>query len=112
MVSAGSLIDQRGYVTCIHDMERDYLRQARVMHSRFYLHEQLPKTMTYYVNSTAWQDGDRVQLRTWCLTDAHGRDLMARETYLGRWVQQRGRVRVDEVPTADAAVQGAPGAGR
>lgn len=97
MVSAGSLIDQRGYVTCIDDMERDYPRQAGVMHGRYYFHEQSRESMTYYVNSTAWQGGDRVQLRTRCLTDVYGRDLMARDTQLGRWAQARGRVMVEEV---------------
>jgi hypothetical protein len=97
MVSAGSLIDQRGYVTCVDDVQRDYPRHAGLVHGRYYFHEQSRDSMTYYVNSTAWQDGDRVRLRTRCLTDSYGRDLMARETHPGRWVQQRGRVTVEEV---------------
>lgn len=96
LVSANP-IDQRGYDTCVNDVARDYSRHAGLMHARYYFLARDDTARTYFVNSTAWQEGDRVNLRTRCRTDLYGRDLLARETELGRWVQRRGVVSVEEV---------------
>ena len=107
MASAGSLYVQRGYETCIDDLDRDYPRHARLVHASHYYQDESDDALTYFVNSTAWAKGDRVQLKTQCLTDRFGRELVSRETEFGRWVQNRGRVTVDEVAglTSSASVQ-------
>ena len=96
-VSANQMIAQRGYDSCVDDLEDAYPRHARLVHARHYYLASRSDDMTYFVNSTAWEDGDRVALRTQCLTDRFGRDLLARETDYGRWVQGRARVNVEEV---------------
>jgi hypothetical protein len=87
----------RGYGNCIDDLEAGYPRQASVVHARYYYHARSSDEMTYFVNSSAWQDGDRVTLRTRCLTDRFGRDLLMRETFPGRWTPERGIVTVEEL---------------
>lgn len=97
MVAAGPLYVQRGYEACVDDMARDYPRQARLAHATHYYQDATEDAMTYFVNSTAWEKGDRVRLKTRCLTDRFGRDLMSRHTEHGSWVESRGRVTVEEV---------------
>lgn len=94
---AGYLATERGYDSCIDNLEGAYPRRARLVHARYYYYSASSVDMTYYVNSTAWEDGDRVRLRTRCMTDRLGRDLLARETEHGRWVRSRGKVTVKEV---------------
>jgi hypothetical protein len=96
-VAANPLVVNRGYVSCIDDLERDYPRRAGLVQSRYYYHAGHAEEMIYFVNSTAWQDGDRVRVRTRCLTDRSGHHVTGIETNPGRWIRGEGRITVEEV---------------
>ena len=87
----------RGYDACIGDLEADYPRHARLVHGARYYHAMTDQDMSYFVNSSAWQDGDRVGLKTLCTTDRFGRNLLQRQTEFGKWIPNQGVVRVEEV---------------
>ncbi|HEX7037290.1 MAG TPA: hypothetical protein VF210_16075 [Pseudomonadales bacterium] len=95
--AAANTVVTRGYDTCIDDLEASYPRHAKLVHSPYYYHAVSADNMSYFVNSSAWQDGDRVGLKTLCTTDRFGRRVLLRETELGRWIPDRGVVRVEEV---------------
>lgn len=95
--AAANTIVARGYGTCIHDLEASYPRHAKMVHAPYYYHAVTGDDMSYFVNSSAWQDGDRVGLKTLCTTDRFGRRVLLRETELGKWIPNQGVVRVEEV---------------
>lgn len=95
--AAANTVAVRGYSACIDDLEASYPRHAKLMHAPTYYHAVTDDGMSYFVNSSAWQDGDRVGLKTFCTTDRYGRRVLLRETELGRWIPDRGVVRVEEV---------------
>lgn len=96
-VATANPLTDRGYGNCVDDLEEAFPQHARLVHARYYYHAIGAGDMTYYVNSTAWQDGDRVALRTLCLTDRFGHQLLNRDTEPGRWARSRATVTVDEV---------------
>lgn len=97
LAQASGVILQRGYDTCVGDLEDAYPRHSRLMHARWYYHAQSPEDMTYFINSTAWQSGDRIAVRTRCSTDRFGRRLLERRTTAGTWMPRQGNVTIDEV---------------
>jgi hypothetical protein len=94
--AAAQMWEKRGYAVCIRDLAGAFPRAADLRHERNHYLARDHEQFQIFVNSQAWEDGQRVALRTRCDV-AHGGDLLARETDHGRWVQQRGVISVEEM---------------
>ncbi len=98
MADIGSSFEQRGYQTCITDLKRDFGPSAGLSHAPRYYVAKHGDDVSYFVNSYAWRDSDRVSLRTRCETAGWGRILVSRDTQAGRWSRaNEGHVSIYEV---------------
>lgn len=83
--------EQRGYKTCVADLKRDFHPTADLWQAPRYYIAQQGDEATYFINSHAWQDDDRVAMRTRCDTAGWGGVLDARETEIGEtWTRAKG----------------------
>jgi len=94
--------EYQGYQNCIEDMQQDYWKQGLV-HSKHYFLERTDDERIYYVNSTAWNKGERVHLRTECKTSQSGGRLVSRDTDYGRFSNQRTVIYIDVAGTTREA---------
>ncbi len=83
--AAGGLSDQRGYNRCVKAFDGQGL--SGVTLPRFYYINHTADSKTYYVNASAWENGNRVSKRITCETSASGRELHAVETADGRFAR-------------------------
>ena len=52
--------------------------------------------MTFLINASGWEGGERVHLRSACETTRSGRRVLALETHQGRWTTNpQGKVTID-----------------
>ncbi len=89
---AGPLSVQKGYDLCGSEIRA---QGEGVTLSPFHLLQRRDTSNMYYINSTAWEDGERVQHRSACETKKSGRKILALETSYGRWTQQKGVVGIE-----------------
>ncbi len=77
-----SASELRGYEACVEaaDPEFNGLKLSRV----YYLNEGTDKN-TYYLNGSAWQAGERVDVRISCDTSTNGYDLLNQTSNVGRY---------------------------
>lgn len=82
-----SASELRGYEACVSAANPEFkgLKLARV----YYLNEAADKN-TYYLNGTAWQNGERVDVRISCDTTTNGYDLLNQTTNVGRYALEDG----------------------
>ncbi len=94
-VSAGPLAQQVGYDTCQNEIQSQYDGQGLVFARVHYLNREAGSN-TYFINSSAWESGERVGLKSACETTTSGRRILALETSLGRWTNvPEGRVDIE-----------------
>lgn len=93
--NAGELADQRGYQNCVKALDTKDL--SGVTFPRVYYINKTAASSIYYVNASAWQNGERVTKRVTCEMTRNGRDLLAFETAEGRFaLADRNRLSVAE----------------
>ena len=73
---AGQLVDQRGYQQCVDGIESE-LNNQRPHLSHVYFMTVEDDNRTYYINGTAWQDGQRQPVRSECMTSLGGNHVLA-----------------------------------
>ena len=89
---AGPLSVQKGYDLCGSEIRA---QGEGVTLSPIHFLQRRDTTHMYYINSTAWEDGERVHQRSACETKKSGRKILALETSYGRWKQQQGVVGIE-----------------
>ncbi|MEJ2088395.1 MAG: hypothetical protein P8Y69_07960 [Gammaproteobacteria bacterium] len=65
-----STSEMRGYQACLDANKEDF---RGLTPAREYLLADSNGLRTYYINATAWQDGERVSVGFTCTTSLHGR---------------------------------------
>jgi hypothetical protein len=72
----------RGYEACVEAASPEFkgLKLSRV----YYLNEGSDKN-TYYLNGSAWQAGERVDVRISCDTSSNGYDLLSQTSNVGSY---------------------------
>lgn len=91
--NAGPLALQQGYDHCAIEIKSQH---EGVVMARNYLLQRNQASNSFFINSTAWEAGDRRRLRTFCETSKSGRQILALETSHGRWVTPaEGRVTIE-----------------
>jgi len=71
----GSPAEIRGYNACLAANETSY---RGLVPAKDYLLQETDTLRTYYINATAWKDGDRVDVALSCDTSLSGRMLTNR----------------------------------
>ena len=74
--------EMTGYNTCVNASEGQF---HGLVLSRDYFVAQNPGAKSYYINGTAWENGDRIAVRIACDTSNNGRDLKNVTTGSGRF---------------------------
>ena len=82
----------RGYNNCLEAASMPY---KGVVADRAYYLNRAGSAQTYYINVTAWDNGDRVNLRITCDTSTNGRELLRSSIDSGRFQLARPSVRVE-----------------
>lgn len=96
LAKPGSPSEERGFKACKHQIERTQPQLGRVAFSRTYYLNNTDEGRQYYINLSAWENGDRVQKRSDCETTRSGRRVLAVTTEDGSYRGVlRGRVTVD-----------------
>lgn len=81
--------DHRGYQTCVKALDTESL--SGVVFPRVYYIAHQAEAKTYYLNATAWQNGERVVKRITCETSANGRQVTSFATNDGRFALADGK---------------------
>lgn len=81
----------RGFENCVDAAESDL---SGLVTSREYLINRTPEMNQYFINGTAWSEGERVRVRVACDTTRNGRKLLELSTAEGTYVLDRGQVNV------------------
>ncbi|MEZ5558659.1 MAG: hypothetical protein R3E86_08985 [Pseudomonadales bacterium] len=71
-----------GYHACL-DAAAD--SHSGLVAKRFYYTAQSGDNRTYYINASAWENGNRVALRIACATSTDGRELLSVSSAEGRY---------------------------
>lgn len=80
--------EMRGYNNCIAASDTSAL--SGVTLPRVYYISKRADVKTYYVNTTGWQNGQRVTKRVTCETNRSGRKVLSVQTSDGRYVRRDG----------------------
>ena len=97
--NAGPLADQPGYDNCHDEIQSQYDHQGLVFARLHYLNREAGSN-TYFINASAWEQGERVGLKSACETTKNGRRILALETSYGRWKDApAGRVDIEVAGT-------------
>ena len=88
---SSSAAEFRGYENCIDAADGEY---AGLVTARDYFINRTPEMNQYFINGTAWVDGDRAQVRVACDTTRNGRKLLEFEVAQGVYVLDQGQVNV------------------
>ena len=91
--NAGPLALQTGYDNCQKEIQSQQSERGLVFARHHYLNR-ADESNTYFINSSAWESGERVGLKSACETTTNGRRILALETSHGRW-NNVGEGRVD-----------------
>jgi hypothetical protein len=83
--------EYRGYNECIEVAETE---ASGLVPTREYFIARSDSMNQYFINATAWADGDRVDVRVACDTSRNGREVLELEVAEGRFVLDEGRVNV------------------
>lgn len=71
-----SVAENRGYEACLKANEGEF---RAVVTERDYLVRENDDSRTYYINATAWENGDRVNVGFSCETTRHGKLLTSND---------------------------------
>lgn len=82
----------RGYNNCLEAATTPY---EGVVADRAYYLSRAGSARTYYINVTAWDSGERVNLRITCDTSTNGRELLRSSIDSGRFKQARPTVHIE-----------------
>jgi len=82
----------RGYNNCLEAATTPY---KGVVADRAYYLSRAGSARTYYINVTAWDSGERVNLRITCDTSTNGRELLRSSIDSGRFKQARPTVHIE-----------------
>ncbi len=94
-VNAGPLALQTGYDNCQKEIQSQQSERGLVFARHHYL-SRGDASNTYFINSSAWESGERVALKSACETAKNGRRVLALETSHGRWINvPEGRVDIE-----------------
>ena len=93
-VSAGGhMATAKGYDNCQSQIKKDV---DRPVFKRHYYLQRNDDSMTFLINASAWEAGERVHLRSACETSSSGRKVLALETHHGRWTTDpQGKVTIE-----------------
>ena len=92
LARASQQSELRGFETCIDAAKAEFTNGF--VASRTYFLDRDRSGSSYFINASAWQAGDRTQLRISCETSRNGRELLAYTATSGRFVPQRGTVSI------------------
>lgn len=93
--NAGRLVLQAGYDTCKSEIQSQQAERGLVFARHHYLNR-ADESNTYFINSSAWESGERVALKSACETTKNGRRILALKTSHGRWIKlPEGRVEIE-----------------
>ena len=81
---AGDIVQSRGFNNCAEQIEQKLKQQRPKVSGAFYL-AKASDHLTFYLNSTAWQDGKRQAMRTKCMTSTSGHNVLAVNMEAGRF---------------------------
>ncbi len=91
--AGGPMATAAGYDNCQSRIKQDH---ARVVFKRHYYLQRNEDSMTFLINASGWEGGERVHLRSACETTRSGRRVLALETHQGRWTTNpQGKVTID-----------------
>ena len=88
---SSSTTEFRGFANCVDAAESDL---SGLVTSREYLINRTPDMNQYFINGTAWSDGERVRVRVACDTTRNGHKLLEISVAEGTYVLDRGQVNV------------------
>ncbi|MCZ6642718.1 MAG: hypothetical protein O7F71_14155 [Gammaproteobacteria bacterium] len=83
----------RGFETCIDAAKAEFT--SGFVSNRTYFIDREGADNVYFINASALQAGDREPLMITCETSRNGRKLLAYSAAPGRFIPQRGNVRID-----------------
>ena len=81
----------RGYENCVSAAEGE---TRGLVTSREYLIHRTPDMNQYFINASAWNEGERVRVRVACDTSRNGRRLLDLSVADGSYVLDQGQVNV------------------
>ena len=81
-----TLTEFKGYNACVSASEDEF---RGLVLSREYFLAQNSGTKTYYLNGTAWENGDRIPVRIACDTSGNGRELKSVTMNQGHFALRR-----------------------
>ena len=81
----------RGYENCVSAAEGE---TRGLVTSREYFIHRTPDMNQYFINASAWNDGERVKVRVACDTSRNGRKLIDFSVADGSYVLDQGQVNV------------------
>ena len=81
--------EMRGFNRCVAGFDASNLTGVTL--PRVYYIATNAESKTYYLNTSAWQDGVRVAKRVTCKTSRSGRDLYSVQSADGRYALSNGR---------------------
>ncbi len=82
----------RGFEICVETARAEFTN-GFVANTTYFI-DRDGSSNSYFINASAWQDGDRALIRITCETSANGRELVAYNTASGRFTRARGKVTI------------------
>ena len=96
LARSSSPFEMAGFDSCRDEIRQDLGNASRgATFARVYYLADTDEGRRYFINYSAWEDGDRVALRSECDTTRNGRNVLALNTDYGRYGVSRGKVTID-----------------
>ena len=84
--NAGMFSTKRGYDSCLNAAESMLTSNAGMVAERFYLHNKSAEDQHFYINASAFVDGDRSNIGISCKTNLTGHRVLDIEKIDARYV--------------------------
>ena len=91
VAKTSSAPEYRGYANCVEAADGDL---SGLVTGRDYFINRTPESNQYFINGTAWAEGERVEVRVQCDTSRNGRQLLDVSVAEGTYVLDQGQVNV------------------
>lgn len=102
VIASGAALAERsfpseaaGYATCSSKIKKVLPSRSGVIFSRWHYVAEFDDSRRYYINFSAWDNRQRVQMRSECETNRIGNRVLAVSTHEGRYRIDRGTVTID-----------------